>query len=214
MPGMDGFELVERIRKEPGVLDMTIMMLTSDGWRGDIARCRELGISRILVKPVKRSDLLHAITTSLGPMGAAVQERSPGGGDGAADQRPLRLLLAEDSEDNRLVVQAYLKGTAYRMDIAENGEIALQRFSSDSYDLVLMDMQMPVMDGYTATREMRRREGEAGASPTPIIALTASAFIEAERESLEAGCTAHITKPLKKARLIETILEYTNGAAV
>jgi len=128
-----------------------------------------------------------------------------------ADQRALRLLLVEDSPDNQLLIQAYLKKTACQIEIAENGEIAVEKFKSGRYDLVLMDMQMPVMDGYTATRAIRRWEAENRLAPTPVIALTAYALKEDEQKSLDAGCTAHLTKPVKKAVLIETILKNIRG---
>ncbi|MDF9407869.1 response regulator [Pelotomaculum isophthalicicum JI] len=128
-----------------------------------------------------------------------------------ADQRALRILLVEDSPDNQLLVQAYLKKTAYQIEIAENGEIAVEKFKSGKYDLVLMDMQMPVMDGYTATRTIRKWEAENRLAPTPVVALTAYALKEDARKSLDAGCTAHLTKPVKKSILLETIREYSQG---
>jgi len=126
------------------------------------------------------------------------------------DLRPLHILLVEDSEDNRLLIQSYLKKTPYQIDIAENGEIAVKKFNSGNYDLVLMDMQMPVMDGYIATRMIRKLEIEKKETTTPIVALTAYATKEEEQKSLDAGCIAHLTKPIKKAKLMETILKYTN----
>jgi two-component system, sensor histidine kinase and response regulator len=125
------------------------------------------------------------------------------------DQHALRILLVEDSEDNRLLIQSYLRKTPYQIDIAENGEIAVEKLKYGSYDLVLMDMQMPVMDGYTAAKVIRNWESEKGVKPTPIIALTAYALKGDAQKSLDAGCTAHITKPIKKVTLIETIREYT-----
>ncbi|MCG9969046.1 PAS domain S-box protein [Pelotomaculum terephthalicicum JT] len=128
-----------------------------------------------------------------------------------ADQRALRLLLVEDSPDNQLLIQAYLKKTACQIEIAENGEIAVEKFKSGKYDLVLMDMQMPVMDGYTATRAIRRWEAENRLAPTSVIALTAYALKEDEQKSLDAGCTTHLTKPVKKAILMKTILKNIRG---
>lgn len=128
-----------------------------------------------------------------------------------ADQRALRILLVEDSPDNQLLIQAYLKKTAYLIEIAENGEVAVEKFKSAKYDLVLMDMQMPVMDGYTATRTIRKWEAENRLTPTPVVALTAYALKEDAQKSLDAGCTAHLTKPVKKAILMEAIREYSKG---
>ena len=114
------------------------------------------------------------------------------------DQRALRILLVEDFADNRMLVQTYLKETPYHIDIAENGELAVEKYKSGQYDLVLMDMQMPVMDGYTATARIREWAKENGVRPTPIVALTANALKEDAQRSFDAGCTAHLTKPIKK----------------
>lgn len=118
---------------------------------------------------------------------------------------PSRLLLVEDSEDNRFLVQAYLKKTSCRIDTAENGQVAIEKFLSTVYDLILMDMQMPVIDGYTATREIRRIESEGGHKRIPIIALTAHALKEDFQKSLDAGCDIHLTKPISKQILLEAI---------
>src|SRR5262249_1672526 len=107
--------------------------------------------------------------------------------------------------DNRMLVRTFLSKTGCSLDEAEDGMVALERFRSGRYDLVLMDMRMPVMDGLEATRAIRRWETENGARRTPILALTASALHEAVRASLEAGCDAHISKPVKRTTLIEAI---------
>jgi len=129
------------------------------------------------------------------------------------DLRALHILLVEDILDNRLLIQAYLKKTPYSLDIAENGAIAVEKFKSGKYDLVLMDMQMPVLDGYDATSAIRKWESEKKTKTTPIIALTAHATKEEKQKSLDAGCTAHLTKPIKKAKLMETIYKYTAAKA-
>ncbi len=210
MPDMDGFEVVEHISKELGIMDMAIMMLTSNNRQGDGRHRQESGISAYLVKPVKRSDLLRAINATVGKSKATVQ--SPpmiAMADVPEDKRALRILLVEDSADNRLLIQSYLKGTQYRIDVAENGAVAIEKFKSGRYDLVLMDMQMPVMDGYSATRVIRKWERDSGVECTPIVALTAYARKEEWQRSIDVGCTAHITKPVKKATLMEAIREYT-----
>ena len=184
-------------------------MLTSEGAEGDNGRSRELGIARHLVKPVKRSQLLAEITQAMGGVTSSAEPSPPpGSADAAEDQRALRILLVEDFPDNRMLVQSYLKNTPYRIDIAENGEIGVGKLKSGQYDLVLMDIAMPVMDGYTATREIRKWEEENGVRPTPVIALTASALIEDEQKCLDAGCTAYLTKPVKKRTLLGAIREH------
>jgi CheY-like chemotaxis protein/HPt (histidine-containing phosphotransfer) domain-containing protein len=120
---------------------------------------------------------------------------------------PLRILLAEDSPDNCTITVAYLEDTPYRVEIAETGAIACEMFMVGHYDLVLMDRQMPVMDGLTATRKIRAWEQANGRPPTPIIALTASALKGDREKCLAAGCTAFLTKPIKQEVLLQAIKE-------
>ena len=122
---------------------------------------------------------------------------------------PLRILLVEDAEENREVIAMFLEGGRYQIDPAENGAVGVERFREGRYDLVLMDMQMPIMDGYQATVAIRQWECERGHPATPIVALTANAFPEDMELALGAGCTAHIAKPVRKAALIKAIAEYT-----
>ena len=187
-------------------------MLTSDNRSGDAARCRELGISGYLIKPIRRSQLHQAISATRAPRidtpPAVETVASP---PVALDQRPLRILLVEDSEDNRMLIKSYLKNAPHEIEVAENGEIGVQKFTSSRYDLVLMDMQMPVMDGYAATQAIRRWEEEQGAAATPIIALTAYALKDEIQKSLDVGCTAHVSKPVMKSTLVQTIDEYSKA---
>ncbi len=123
-------------------------------------------------------------------------------------QEYTNILLAEDSEDNRQLILLYLKNLPYNIDTAENGDICIQKFKSGKYDMIFMDIQMPVMDGYTTTREIRKWERENKLSAVPIIALTANAFKEDRDKSMEAGCSDYITKPIQKSRIIEILSEY------
>jgi PAS domain S-box-containing protein len=123
----------------------------------------------------------------------------------------LRILLAEDSQDNVLLIQSYLQAIRCRADVAGNGEVAVRKFMSGTYDLVLMDVQMPIMDGYVATRKIRQWEGEHGTTPVPILSLTAHALLEEVGKSRAAGCTAHLTKPIRQATLLRAIEEHTTG---
>jgi PAS domain S-box-containing protein len=124
------------------------------------------------------------------------------------NDHPIRILLAEDTKDNQALIQAYLRKGPYELEMAENGEIAVKKFAAGHFDLVFMDMQMPVMDGYSATQAIRQWEREHGREPTPIVALTACALREEAEKSFAAGCTAHVTKPIRKAEFIETISQY------
>ena len=127
--------------------------------------------------------------------------------------KALRILLAEDQADNRLLVHAFLRDRPWQIVTAENGEIAVEMYRNEDFDLVLMDVQMPVMDGYTATRAIREYERGRGTSPAPIIALTASALTEDAQRSMDAGCTAHVAKPVRKATLIEAIETHAGSLA-
>jgi CheY-like chemotaxis protein len=122
----------------------------------------------------------------------------------------LRILLVDDNIDNRNLIIAYLKKTPHKIDIAENGEIALKKFKENQYDIVLMDIQMPIMDGYTATREIRDLEQSEKKRATPIIALTAFATLEDAVKSIEAGCNEHLTKPITKNEFLEFLEGYFN----
>jgi CheY-like chemotaxis protein len=136
---------------------------------------------------------------------------APIGTDAELPLPALHILLVEDSPDNRTITVAYVEDTPYHVDIAENGAIACQMFKAGHYDLVLMDRQMPVMDGLTATRTIRAWEQANDKSPTPIIALTASALKGDREMCLAAGCTAFLTKPIKQDVLLRAIREYSIG---
>ncbi len=126
-----------------------------------------------------------------------------------AIRRQLRILVADDSADNRLLIEAFLRKTAATVDQAENGEVALEKFIARKYDVVLMDIQMPVMDGYTAAKLIREWEQKNNATPTPIIALTASVLDEAVHKSFDAGCDTHVSKPVRRPVLLAAIREVT-----
>ncbi|MBM4055942.1 MAG: response regulator [Planctomycetes bacterium] len=208
MPGMDGFQLAENIKNDPKLAEITILMLTSDNRRGDTSRARKLGISSYIIKPIKRRDLLTSISRAMEKTKTSLPE--PVANRLSFDYASipsLNILLVEDYVYNRVVVQSYLKENN-TIDVAENGLTGVEKFKSKKYDLVLMDMQMPVMDGYTATKEIRKYEKENGLPHTPIIALTAHALKEDAQKSLNAGCDTHLNKPIKKATLLNTIQKY------
>jgi CheY-like chemotaxis protein/HPt (histidine-containing phosphotransfer) domain-containing protein len=206
MPGLDGFQMAERLRTEVGSADAVILMLTSDNLAGDLERVRELGIRGYLVKPLKRSELRLVINTILAgrdEMRSTVPpERLSVTGESL---RPLSILLAEDVEANRMVVRSYLQNTPYRLDVAENGEIACRKFSQGSYDLILMDIQMPVMDGCDASRWIRKWEKKKRKKPVTIIALTAHSVGSGTKNCLEAGCDSYLGKPVRKHDLLTAI---------
>jgi len=216
MPDMNGFQVVEQINKEPGFEKLIILMLTSVQQAGYIAKCQKMGIAGYQIKPIKFSQLFELINGAINQTKTTAQEKPKEKQQVKEAPIPekavaLRILLAEDSKDNRMLIRFYLKKyTSIQLDMAENGKIAVEKFISGIYDLVLMDMQMPIMDGYTATKEIRKWEKGKGAKPTPIVALSAYAFKEEIEKSLKAGCTAYVTKPIKKQKLIDTINKYAS----
>ena len=224
MPGMDGAEVARRVLSERPVGpqgdgddardDTIILMLTSEDLNFQLARLHQLGLHSYLVKPIKRLELLGAISGLLSGVLPAQTHSLPGVRNPAlAAERPLRILLAEDSPDNRLLIRAYFKNLPYALETAENGSIALDKFKASPHDLVLMDMQMPVMDGLAATRALRQWEREQGLARTPIIALTASALERDVEQSLAAGCDVHLSKPIRKRVLLDAISEAVGVAS-
>ncbi|HVA83563.1 MAG TPA: PAS domain S-box protein [Candidatus Binataceae bacterium] len=239
MPAPDGPEIGRQIlRAAHTPREALVLMLTANDLHWQLGRLRECGLEesqhcRYLLKPVRRMDLWATVAAACG---AADERANHEGVDAAAAtghaarhdafiqraashriailvNKPLKILLVEDSPDNRLLVEAYLKDTPYQLDHAENGEVAVHKFMTGHYDAILMDIQMPVMDGYEATAEIRRLEQSDHRRPTPIIALTASAHEEAVRRSLKMGCDAHVTKPVKRSTLLESIRDAVEPAA-
>jgi PAS domain S-box-containing protein len=212
MPTMDGLQVASRLKGSCAGAPV-ILMVSSE----DLSRSRDAIVSEInayVIKPIRRSELVRTIASSLKgravPAEALAIHSAIDGLD--VGDRPLKILLAEDSPDNRTLIHAYLKNLPYTLDHAENGLVAVTKFMRNSYDLVLMDVQMPIMDGYSAVRKIREWEQEQGRASTPVAALTASATDEDIRRSDKAGCTAHVSKPIKKALLIKIIRELTNPA--
>ncbi len=223
MPEMDGIEVASRIRdgvRAPRDCPI-ILMLTSDDLAQTIVRARAVDIETYMVKPIRSVDLFEALDRAFDIVDAS--SRSTSAAECSAiestsrsnvfnETRPLEILLADDSSDNRLLVQAYFKKMPYAIDEAENGAIAVEMFKAGNYDLVLMDIQMPIMDGYSATRAIRAIEHETGRRRAPILALTASVLAEDLSKALEAGCDAHIAKPVKKAALLAAVHKAMGGA--
>ncbi|TKB80094.1 MAG: response regulator [Nitrospira sp.] len=209
MPGMDGLDLAQAIRTRPKWASLPLIMHVSDLQADETRRAHSLGITNYLYKPLSRRRLMDslAMALNLAPVEPVEQKQAA-----LAALQPCHILLVEDLEDNRDVITLFLKDTAYHLDMAENGAVALQKFQTGTYDLVLMDMQMPVMDGLQATAAIRQWEREQQRRPTPIVALTANAFKEETDKSLAAGCTAHVTKPIKKKTLLKTIAQHAIAA--
>ncbi|MBF0614810.1 MAG: response regulator [Magnetococcales bacterium] len=128
--------------------------------------------------------------------------------EAASGERGLSILMAEDSEDNRILIRAFLKSTPHQLEFAENGAVACEKFQNGTFDIVLMDLQMPIMDGYAATRCIRNWEREQECAPTPVVALTAHAMQEASADAMAAGCDYYLSKPIAKKRLLEVLREF------
>ncbi len=206
MPGLDGFDVAQEIKQRPNLNGLTIIMLTSDRWADDIARTYDLQLGGYLVKPIRPSELLQTIMIALSRTKGNQfpdTQSPPQSLDTPAE--PLNILLVEDSPDNQLLIQSYLKQTPHHLDVADNGQIAVDKVKSGRYDVILMDMQMPVLDGCSATKAIRAWERKHEMTPTTIVALTAMAIKEEAGRIFEAGCNAHVTKPIKKAILLKVL---------
>ena len=212
MPGMDGFDLVELIRKHPRLSDATIVMLTSAGQRGDAARCRQLGVAAYLTKPIGETELLEAILRVLGSnpqiKGPALVTRHTL----REEKRSLRILLAEDNEVNQKLAVHLLEKRGHSVAVATNGREALEWFNRESFDVALMDVQMPEMDGLEATAEIRKKE-QSTHHHLPIIAMTAYAMQGDRERCLAAGMDGYIAKPIQPRRLFESLDEMVASSA-
>ena len=206
MPEMDGFELVRRIRNSPHSGNAMVMMLTSAEHQRDAARCRELGIAKYLTKPLRRLELQAVIVQVLS--GASVSA-----GTAAVVARPqtaspagpkLRILLAEDNLVNQHLASRIIEKHGQTVVTAGNGREALRILEAEAFDLVLMDVQMPEMDGFEATAEIRRRERE-GNTHIPIVAMTAHAMAGDRERCLGAGMDDYLTKPIRAQDLLNLI---------
>jgi two-component system, sensor histidine kinase and response regulator len=211
MPEVDGFALVERCRKDPALRNSVFIMLTSATRSGDIARCNQLGIGAHLVKPVKQSELYDRMTEVLGVSIPAMRGET---GDKTPEPvaRPLRILLVEDSLANQKLAIGLLSKWGHQVTLAINGREALAKVTSgERFDLVLMDVQMPEMDGYEATQKIRESEQTTGQPRLPIVAMTAHAMQKDREHCFEAGMDGYISKPIRAAELSQTILQFTRG---
>ncbi len=206
MPEMDGEMLGAQLRQDPASASVRLIMITSLD-RGDApARLRRLGFAAYLVKPVRESRLLDAIVTALRSPERVESVESP---RESRETRAAKILVVEDHRINQKVILNQLKLLHYRADCAENGRQALDRLSQNPYDAVLMDCQMPVLDGYETTRELRRREGET--RHTVVIAMTAHAMKGDREKCLAAGMDDYLSKPINVATLESTLERWLSG---
>jgi PAS domain S-box-containing protein len=214
MPEMDGFQMVERIRTRDGFESIPIIMLTSAVQRGDAARWRELDVSAYLTKPVKQSGLLDTILGVLGDSPACDDDSSSPDYDPAPKNQEaaasMHLLLAEDNMVNQRLAVRLLERRGHTVKVAENGRIAVEMLENEPFDLVLMDVQMPEMDGFEATIAIRNSERLTG-QHIPIVAMTANAMKGDRERCLQAGMDAYISKPIDPQELFN-VIERATGA--
>jgi two-component system sensor histidine kinase/response regulator len=201
MPQMDGFMLAERIRGIRDFADTTILMLTSGGPLVEASRCSELGIDAQLLKPVKQSELLNAITRAVRGSEAGEIIDQP---RVAEDMQSLQILLAEDGIANQKLAVGLLKSWGHKVAVANDGQEAVDLWNQQAFDLILMDLQMPVIDGLDATRIIRHREQTTG-DHIPIVALTAHALKGDRERCLGAGMDGYISKPVRRHELYQAI---------
>jgi signal transduction histidine kinase/DNA-binding response OmpR family regulator len=210
MPDMDGFALVEQIRQRPDLATATIMMLTSAGHRGDAARCQELGVSAYLLKPIRQSELREAVARVLGAReheGAIPLITRFSLQDAREPEAYLSVLLAEDNLVNQRLVVRLLEKRGHRVVVAGTGLEALQALEKGSFDLVLMDVQMPEMDGIEATAVIREREKGSGLHQ-PVVALTAHAMKGDREKCMAGGMDGYLSKPIRPQELDQLLEIY------
>jgi PAS domain S-box-containing protein len=207
MPGRDGFALADEIRRDPRLAGLPILMLTSGPRPGDEERCHALGVASYLIKPVKQSDLLDRILDVLADRS---RRRPAPARDRAA--RPMRVLVAEDNVVNQRVAAGLLERAGHHAVVVGNGRQALAALEKGLYDVVLMDVQMPEMDGFETTASIREAERATGAH-LPIVAVTAHAMKGDAERCLAAGMDAYLSKPLQRGELLAAISSLTRGAA-
>jgi PAS domain S-box-containing protein len=210
MPRMDGFTLVEQIRKRPELATATIMMLTSAGHRGDAARCQELGVAAYLLKPIRQSELREAIARVLGAHaqnGAIPLVTRYSLHDGRDPGASLRLLLAEDNAVNQRLAVRLLEKRGHHVVVAGNGAEALSAMEKHEFDLVFMDVQMPEMDGLEATAVIREKEKTTG-KHVRIIALTAHAMKGDREKCITGGMDGYLTKPIRPQELDDVLEDF------
>jgi CheY-like chemotaxis protein len=216
LPDTSGEELGRRIKADPELRAVELVMIASSGLRGDAARVKEIGFAAYLPKPVTAATLLDCLLELRRGQGDAGS--GPGGAalitvHSMSERRPasLRILLADDNPVNCRLAVLMLEKAGHRIDVVSDGALAVEALGAKDYDLVLMDVQMPGVDGFEATR--RIRELPSGRAGVPVIAITANAMVGDEQRCLAAGMNDYVTKPIDRARLLAKVAEWGQGAA-
>ena len=210
MPEMDGFDLVQRIRTCPGIESSIILMLTSCEHFGDLQRCREAGIALFLTKPIRREELRKALLTAMARLKPPTARQKAVSSEPAHGPQ-LRILLAEDNIVNQHVALAMLRKGGHSVAVASNGKEAVRMCQEERFDAILMDVQMPEMDGFEATVAIRRKQAIGGTEHTPVIAMTAHAMVGDRQRCIEAGMDDYISKPINSKALFEMLNVHSRG---
>ena len=213
MPGMTGEKLGTAVKADPSTRDVKLIMMTSVGKRGDAKRLEDIGFSGYLPKPVKQSQLYDCLVTVLGRKQAGTADEENAHivtrHTVAEDKRRReRILLAEDNQTNQIVATKIIEKLGYQVDAVPNGLEAVRALEKSSYDLVLMDIQMPEMDGYEATRAIRDEHSQVKNRAVPIVAMTAHAMKGDREECLAAGMDGYVSKPINRGELAETLARF------
>jgi len=213
MPEMDSFTLAAQILRQPELAGVTIMMMTANGWRGDAARCRELGIAAYLTKPISPAELWEALTMVLRPPSAAVASMPLVTRHSLREsRRPLHILLAEDNVVNQRLAIRLLEKQGHTVVIVGDGQAAVAAVAQQSFDVVLMDVQMPLLDGLQATAAIRAQE-QTTSTHLPILALTAYAMKGDAERCLAAGMDGYLAKPIKAEALTAALQGLLDGTS-
>lgn len=208
MPGTDGFTLAQKITELDEIDPTLVMMLSSIDRQIGVEQCEKLGIKSYLTKPIKQSDLFDAIASVL-DLSVTHEENVSSATQRFPQIQPLTILLAEDSLANRKLALGLLDRWGHQVTVATTGLEALDALEKEEFDLILMDVQMPEMDGLTAAQEIRKREQESGGRRIPIIAMTAHAMKGDRERCLEAGMDDYVSKPIRPFDLASVLSHYT-----
>ncbi|MEI9812032.1 MAG: response regulator [Acidobacteriota bacterium] len=215
MPDMDGFDLVNRIHENPYLAGSVILMLTSGEHIGDLERCKSLGISAYLTKPVRRAELRKAIARAIAGQSklAKPAEAAVNSGPPRASTTGVHILLVEDNVINQRVARGILERAGHSVVVANNGREGLRLYEEQPFDVVLMDVQMPELDGFEATAAIREKQ-KRGGPRTPIVAMTAHAMAGDRERCLAAGMDDYITKPVQSAALLKMVATHSSKEGV
>jgi CheY-like chemotaxis protein len=215
MPGMDGYGFCRRVREDAAIEPKpALAIVTSDTVRLKRKDFQDIGVVTYMMKPVKKQALLDGALEMLAASGTSVKQAVvKQGGYEKGDLPELSILVADDAEDNRVLMSAMLKGSRIKLELAVDGRDALEKLGKNKYDLVFMDMLMPEMDGYVATEKFRELEAREGRKRTKVVALTAMATRDDAEKTIKAGCDDYLSKPIRRNTFYSYLVNFAAGRA-